>query len=700
METKNPAPGTLSYHLQQVAAGNVQFENAYQNFWRMVSEKGVEKITHAGRPTYDFKIFREGRKHIIGWYDQLNELVNFVKDGAEFGSSRERAFGFVGEPGNGKTFVIDYICQQYRQFLAQPGNRRYTIEFLKLDKLAKYGNIQVIQSQTFEDPLILAMNLFGIKDEGMEYLAKAGFSDEQLYAFERNYRPFGACTEYIWNDIRNYCDGDLEKMLEFVRIVPVPLSATSSLVTGKYSAGDKITASAVDLVGEEDVTRLLSLSADVNNPYKFNVRAGALARVGGGGIHHADELFKNKPDMINVYLQAIQPSGGEVRHIELKGYKWPVDILILFTSNNEEYNRFINEEGEGPIKDRCDVCHVPHNTDYKLEYELTKYALGSERKTTVTGESLHQDPNLNYALSVIVALTRLPADDKLKPLSPIDAMKMEAGEDAGDKSFKTLWEIINTLSANQDVTKRWGQRGIGQRGKGRIIKTMLSLPETQEGQCLFAGNAFKAAEREIYDYVKEAVDRDLYLKRLKIARQLWKERIKTSVFNAYRDDPNAIRKDVLAYVNMIIGIGSDTLGPDKIWRYLDPQTGKYKPLKIDEKYIESVEARLGESSKERKESFRNSIRKKHGQKMMEDPNYDFMDNERLVKAVTEVRLKSDIAGAGSLIGALSNQTNDENVQLKNKMIDTMIQKLGYGPCAKKTCAIKTLEEFCSKDDES
>lgn len=34
-----------------------------------------------------------------------------------------------------------------------------------------------------------------------------------------------------------------------------------------------------------------------------------------------------------------------------------------------------------------------------------------------------------------------------------------------------------------------------------------------------------------------------------------------------------------------------------------------------------------------------------------------MDNSELVKAVTDVRLKSDIASGGSLVGALSNRTN-------------------------------------------
>ena len=63
--------------------------------------------------------------------------------------------------------------------------------------------------------------------------------------------------------------------------------------------------------------------------------------------------------------------------------------------------------------------------------------------------------------------------------------------------------------------------------------------------------------------------------------------------------------------------------------------------------------------------------------MSTDRDYDFMDNLELVKAVTDVRLKSDIAGAGSLIGALANRTNEENQKLYDRILNTMLNKLGY-----------------------
>jgi len=681
---------TLGNHLEQVRDGKRRFENAFQAVARMILEEKeiIEKVVVHGKSTYDFKLFRNGKKHVIGMFDEVNSFVSSVKDAAEGGSSREMAFVLVGEPGNGKTFFVDYLCTLYRNFLAQEGNRRYTFNFKNLDKLNNYGKITTIQSQTFEDPVILAMNLFESRDENKTFLSEhGGFTDKQIEELYENYRPLGACSDFILIDIRNSINGNGKEMMNFFEIVPVPLSESLGTVTGKYSAKDKITSSAVDLLGEESIQRLLHIT-DPNNPYRFDLRRGALARVAGGGIHFSDEIFKNKKDLVQVYLGVIQN-----RNIEIDGFRWPIDTLIVATSNNSEFNRFLAEKEEAPIVDRCRICYVAHNTDYTLQDQLTAYAIGNETKTTLTKERLHKDPNLNYATSVAVVLTRLPKSEKL---TPIETMKLAAGEIAGEKSIKTLAEVIDTLNHEPDITKRFGQKGLGQRDLGRAIQLLMETSETNEGQCMFAEDVFKSLEQIILDYVTEANDRTKYFEDLKVARGLYRERIMTEMFNAYMDEPHAIRKDVMNYVNMIIGIDAENLGPDKMWKYKDPQSGELKAMKIDERYIQSIEERLGLKTKEQRETFRTSIRKIYGQKISVDLDYDFMDNLELVKAVTDVRLKSDIAGAGSLIGALANRTNDENQKLYDRMIDTMLNKLGY--C--KTCAQKTIEYFCTQNDEN
>jgi len=685
-QTENLPP--LFQHCIAVKEGRRRFENAFQGVARLILESNIEKVVVNGRTTYDFSLFREGQKHVIGMYDEINSFVSYVKDAAENGSSKEMAFVLVGEPGNGKTFFVDFLCNRYRAFLSKAENRKYTFRFKGIDTLGHYGRISVIESQTYEDPMILAMNLFDDPQENKTFLSKTiGFKDKAVDKLFADYRPLGACSGYIWNDIRNHADGDLDKMLSFVDIIPVPLTESLGTVTGKYPAKDKITSSAVDLLGEESIQRLLHIT-DTNNPYRFDLRRGALARVAGGGIHFADEIYKNKKDLVQVYLGVIQN-----RNIEIDGYKWPIDTLIIATSNNSEFNRFLAEKEEAPIVDRCRICYVSHNTNYKMQKSLTEYVIGNEARTTLPRESLHQDPNMNYAVSVAVVLSRLPRSEKL---TPIETMKLAAGEVAGEKSIKTLAEVIDTLNQEPDITKRFGQKGLGQRNLGRAVQLLTESSETNEGQCMFAYDVYAALERVVLDYVTEANDRAKYLEDLKIAKGMYRERIMTEMFNAYMDEPLAIRKDVMSYVNMIIGIDAENLGPDKMWKYKDPQTGDLRALKIDERYIKSVEERLGLKTEEQRETFRTAIRKIYGQKISVDPNYDFMDNLELVKAVTDVRLKSDIAGAGSLIGALANRTNEENQKLYDRMVDTMLNKLKY--C--RTCAQKTIEYFCTQEDEN
>ncbi|MDD2465007.1 MAG: serine protein kinase PrkA [Desulfobulbus sp.] len=684
----DPKTTSLSHHIQAVKKGERVFENAFQSVSRMILEKEINKVTVNGKSTFDFTIFREEKKHIIGMYDEINSFVSFVKDASQGGSSKEMAFVLVGEPGNGKTFLVEYLCSLYRNFLARPKNRKYTIRFNGLDRVGTYGAIKTIESQTYEDPMVLALNLLETKDESMQYLAKKfKVSDALVEQWMENYRPLGACSAYIWNDLRNMAGGDIDEMLKNIEIVTVPLVESLGTITGKYPAKDKITSSAVDLLGEESIQRLLHIT-DTNNPFRFDLRRGALARVAGGGIHFSDEIYKNKKDLVQVYLGIIQN-----RTIEIDGYRWPIDTLIVATSNNSEFNRFLAEKEEAPIVDRCRICYVSHNTNYLQQHDLTAYAIGNESKTTLTGNTMHQDPNLNYAASVAVVLSRLPRSEKL---TPIETMKLAAGEVAGEKSLKTLSEVIDTLNQEHDITKRFGQKGLGQRNLGRTMQLMLESSETNEGRCMFAYDVFTALERVILDYVSEAGDRAKFLDDIKIAKGLYRERIMTEMFNAYMDEPLAIRKDVLNYVNMIIGIDAENLGVDRMWKYKNPQTGELVALKIDERYIDSVEAGLGLKVREQKDSFRTSIRKIYGQKISINPDYDFMDNLELVKAVTDVRLKSDIAGAGSLIGALANRTNEENQKLYDRMIDTMLHKLGY--CL--TCAQKTIEYFCTQVDEN
>ena len=65
----------LYRHLSDVKEGKRRFENAFQGVTRMILENDIGKVVVNGKSTYDFSIFRTGKKHIIGMYDEINSFV-------------------------------------------------------------------------------------------------------------------------------------------------------------------------------------------------------------------------------------------------------------------------------------------------------------------------------------------------------------------------------------------------------------------------------------------------------------------------------------------------------------------------------------------------------------------------------------------------------------------------------------------------
>ena len=140
-------------------------------------------------------------------YDEINSFVSYVKDAAEGGSSKEMAFVLVGEPGNGKTFFVEFLC---RQLPPVPFPGRKPQVHLPVPQPGPARNLRQDHDHRVPD-------LRGPHDPGHEplrpdpddnkaFLAKSiGFTDKELEALYENYRPLGACSGYIWNDIRTHC---------------------------------------------------------------------------------------------------------------------------------------------------------------------------------------------------------------------------------------------------------------------------------------------------------------------------------------------------------------------------------------------------------------------------------------------------------------------------------------------------------------
>ncbi len=679
---------TLHDYYAAVASGQKRFENVFQALERMIFDRpnAFERISVCGEDVYDYQVFFFFFRHPVESYRVIEELVTFIRSAARFGPSRDQAFVIFGEPGNGKTNLVTFLMKKYVQFLHQPGNEKYTFVFVNLDhfKMGEeklFGGLTSLESQTYEDPMILLMNWYSHSDDAKELMAKFGFSEADIERHWRNYRPLGADSDYLVDLIREEVDGDFEEALKrFIRLSPIRISGSQGIMVGKLTAKDKYTANASELVGRPSVLRMMHIK-ETDCPLLIDVRAGCLARVAGGGIHFADELFKHTEDYVKIYLGVIQD-----REIEVNSFIWPMDTFIIATSNNDNLAQYQAQEAESPILNRCKLVPMPHVINYHQQRILTRYCLGDTKLTTVGGEEMHEDPNLVAVASDICVLSRLPDTQELT----LEELRLLcAGEAAGDKSPKTLQEVIDRLNSNKEFGQRFAMKGINHRTLQRAFINLMSYTSTHENRCMSAWIMFKAFEAAIIDDVTDAAEADKYLKRLENAKRLYRDEVERAIFNAYMDDPDAVRRSVLDYVNMVMALKANRVSKEGYFHQRDPVTGEPKMIKFREDFVKAVQKRMGIENEEQREEHISYVSGLYGVRVHEDPGYDFMDQQELVKAVVDVLLKSDISGAGTLVGILANRTQAENEKVYNRMIDTMMNKLGY--C--ESCAKETIERW-------
>ena len=125
--TQTAALNSLDFHISKIVAGERKFENVFQSISRMIlgDPKKIKRITVNGRSTYDFEVFRQDNKHIIGMFDEINSFVSFVKDAAEGGSSAEMAFARLpaglGVKAKINTIYGPHCRQTYFRDYSRPG---------------------------------------------------------------------------------------------------------------------------------------------------------------------------------------------------------------------------------------------------------------------------------------------------------------------------------------------------------------------------------------------------------------------------------------------------------------------------------------------------------------------------------------------------------------------------------------------------
>jgi serine protein kinase len=94
-----------------------------------------------GKTTYDFSIFRNRAKHIIGMYDEINSFVSYVKDAAENGLVQGDGLCAGGGAWKRQDLFRGFLSAINTGIFCPRDHRKYSFRFTGLDKLGHYGRI-------------------------------------------------------------------------------------------------------------------------------------------------------------------------------------------------------------------------------------------------------------------------------------------------------------------------------------------------------------------------------------------------------------------------------------------------------------------------------------------------------------------------------------------------------------------------------
>lgn len=324
--------------------------------------------------------------------------------------------------------------------------------------------------------------------------------------------------------------------------------------------------------------------------------------------------------------------------------------------------------------------------DRDLTDKIKEYIEGSSLPERIN--QLHEDPNLSYVVPSVIIASGIPNHCRLTVAGALEIgmrkrLAFEFDSPTGNKVLvldKSTGKTV--LMFDNHPSEEIEMKNIPPMEILRIIQKFVKISESKKEKCMYARDFLEVLEDFPSDYIN--------YQELNKEKENYFEKIKIDLIDASFDEPHTIKNSIMDYVHMAQAMWLHKMEHDDVWEYKDPLTKTSKSIKIKGRYVFAVEERLGHNTESQKDEFRKKINILYSQQVIKNPGYDFMDDSELVNAVIDVKLESDVLGTGSLIGALTSRTDEENRQFYNKVINNIIKNSNY--C--KSCAKKTLEHFC------
>ncbi|MGE3920232.1 MAG: PrkA family serine protein kinase [Gammaproteobacteria bacterium] len=355
-----------------------------------------------------------------GLEEPIEQIVAFLKHGAQGLEEKKQILYLLGPPGGGKSSLADKLKEL-------------------MEKIPFYA---LRGSPVFESPL----GLFSYEEDGPIL--------EEKYGIPRRYVK-SVMSPWAVKRLHEY-NGDITKF-KVVRLKP---SIYNKIGIAKTEPGDENNQDISSLVGKIDIRKLEEYSQDDPDAYSFS---GGLC-VANRGLLEFVEMFKAPIKVLHPLLTATQ----EGNYNPTEGLSpLPFEGIILAHSNESEWQAFKNNKNNEAFIDRVFIIKVPYCT--RVTDEISIY------KKLLRNSSLKISPCAPDTLTMLAQFSVLTRLKEPENSSIFSKMRIYDGENLKDTDpkAKTYQEYRDYAGVDEGMT------GLSTRFAFKILSKVFNFDRTE-----------------------------------------------------------------------------------------------------------------------------------------------------------------------------------------------------------------------------
>ena len=641
--------GSFTDYLDIVKKNPKVTRNSFQRMYDMIMEKGTSEYVDVKKHMVHYNFFddpdQDGKDAVFGADIPLMKLVNVLRSAAFGYGTEKRVILLHGPVGSAKSTICRLLKQGVERYSRTDQGALYTFEWI--DEEGKFEDVfgegvRVFPSPMHEDPMLLIPE--EMRDKVCEEINRGSKDEFRVNIVGELCPP----SRFIFRKLLEAYNGDLNQVLNHVRVKRLVLSENDRIGIGTFQPKDEKNQDSTELTGDLNYRKIAEYGSD-SDPRAFNFD-GEFNVANRGMIEFVEVL---KLDV--AFLYDLLGASQEHRIKPKKFAQTMIDEVIIGHTNEPEYRKLQDNEFMEALRDRTVKIDIPYITKLNDEIDIYKKDFNSEK---LRGVSIA--PHTIEVASMWAIMTRLEKPKKAN-LTRLQKLKLYNGKSLPNYTEDNIKEL-------RKEAKREGLEGISPRYiQDKLSNAIVQAQQRNKGSV----NAFMMMKElegglKNHSLIGSDEQRTDYRELLGVVKQEYEEIIKAEVQRAISADESALQRLCANYIDNVKAYTQKE-------KVRNPFSGADEDP--DERLMRSIEEKI-EIPESRKDDFRREIMNYIGAISLDGKKFDYKTNERLHKAL-ELKLFEDQKDTIKLTSLVTSVT-DKDTQEKIDIVKTrLIKDFGY-----------------------